>query len=218
MLLLLIRHGMTDLTRTQLVGRTPGVPLNEEGRGQARRLVERLLGVSLDAIFSSPLQRTMETAAPLAAARSLTVVEEPGLVEFDYGDWQGRPYKELQKTDLWKRVQQRPADARFPNGEAVREAQARAIAAVERIFYLHPSGTVAAFSHSDMIKVAIAHLAGTHLDLFQRIAVAPVSVSAVGLGGPVPQLLRLNDTGPLSDLQGARPRPRRKGSDTSRHN
>jgi probable phosphomutase (TIGR03848 family) len=199
---------MTDLTQKQLVGRAPGVHLNKRGGDQAERLVERLDGVPLAAIYSSPLERSLETAAPLAAARGLVVVHDEGLSEVDYGAWAGQDFKQLRRTDLWKRVQLRPADARFPGGEAVREAQARITASVEAIVNRHPKDCVAAFSHSDMIKFAVAHLAGIHLDLFQRLVVSPASVTAIVLGGAAPGLVRLNEIGGLQDL--VPPRRRRR--------
>jgi probable phosphoglycerate mutase len=208
-LLLLIRHAMTDLTNKQLVGRTTGVHLSQAGRDQALGLVDRLKGVAIAAIYSSPLDRALETAAPLAADRGLPVRQDGGLSEVDYGEWSGQELKLLRKTDLWKRVQTRPADARFPEGEAVREAQARIVGSLEVIANLHPRECVAVFSHSDMIKFAVAHLVGIHLDLFQRLLISPVSVTAILLGGPAPALLHLNDTDGLQDLA---PRRRRRPS------
>jgi probable phosphoglycerate mutase len=199
---------MTDLTNRQLVGRTPGVHLSQLGRDQALALVERLRGVAIADIYSSPLDRALETAAPLAADRGLAVHQDAGLSEVDYGEWSGQELRHLRKTDLWKRVQTRPADARFPEGEAVREAQARIVGSLESIANSHPKECVAVFSHSDMIKFAVAHLVGIHLDLFQRLVIGPVSVTAIVLGGHAPALVHLNDTGGLQDL--APPRRRRR--------
>jgi len=209
MLLLLVRHGDTALTSKQLVGRTPGVHLDDRGRAQAAGLPARLEGLPVTSIISSPLDRAVETATPLAEARGLEVTQEAGLLEVDYGDWTGKAYKELRRTDLWKRVQVLPADARFPGGEAMREAQARIAGALERICAASP-GTegVVAVSHSDMIKAAVAHLLGLHLDLFQRLVVSPASVTALWVGEGQPRLLRLNDTGTMQDL---RPPRRRRG-------
>lgn len=211
MLLLLIRHAITDLTSKQLVGRRPGVHLSARGHEQAAHLVEFLSGIPIAAIYSSPLERAVETAAPLAADRQIEVRQDSGLSEVDYGDWAGQEFKQLRRTDLWKRVQLRPADARFPGGEAVREAQARIVGSLETIANSHARETVAVFSHSDMIKFAVAHLMGTHLDMFQRLAVSPASVTAVSLGGSAPALLKLNDTGDLRELVPTRRRaPARK--------
>jgi probable phosphoglycerate mutase len=205
MLLLLIRHGDTDVTGKVLVGRTPGVHLNQAGARQAEALADRLKDVPIAAIYSSPLERSLETAAPLARARDMTVHVEAGLSEVDYGDWTGQPLKQLQRTDLWKQVHTHPSDVRFPNGEALREAQARVIDALESVFKSHSKECVAAFSHGDAIKAAIAHLLGMHMDLFQRIHVGTASVSAVLVGDAYPRLVLLNDTGGLGWL-----RPRRK--------
>ncbi len=200
MLLLLIRHGTTDLTTKQLVGRTPGVHLNAAGRQQAERLVDRLQGISIDHVACSPLERAQETAAPLAAARSLPVQTDPDLSEANYGDWTGQEFKALRRTDLWKQVQQRPADARFPGGEAGREVQARVVGSIEALLTAHPKQTVAAFSHADVIKAALAHYIGIHLDLFQRLHVAPAAVSALILGAGPPGLVCVNEVGGLAEL------------------
>ncbi|HXA43555.1 MAG TPA: MSMEG_4193 family putative phosphomutase [Candidatus Solibacter sp.] len=211
MLLLLIRHAITDLTSKQLVGRRPGVHLSPKGQAQATGLVELLHGIPIAAIYSSPLERAVETAAPLAADRQIEVRQEAGLSEVDYGDWAGQEFKQLRRTDLWKRVQLRPADARFPGGEAVREAQARIVGSLEGIANAHARETVAVFSHSDMIKFAVAHLTGLHLDMFQRLAISPASVTAILLGGAAPALIKMNHTGDLSELVPARRRaPARK--------
>ncbi|HEV3234300.1 MAG TPA: MSMEG_4193 family putative phosphomutase [Candidatus Dormibacteraeota bacterium] len=206
MLLLLIRHGTTGLTAKQLVGRTPGVHLSEAGKAQAERLVGRLVGVPIDHLYSSPLERARETAVPLARGRGLKIQTDARLNECDYGQWTGQEFKALRKTDLWKRVQQRPADARFPGGEALREVQARIVGCIDELAEAHPKETVAAFSHGDVIKAALAHFIGVHLDLFQRIHVAPAAVSALVLTPGGPGLLCVNEVGGLAELL-----PRRKG-------
>ena len=206
MLLLLIRHGATDLTAKRLVGRTPGVGLNARGRQQADRLVQRMQGIHIHHIASSPLERAQQTAAPLAQAYGLRIQTEPGLNECDYGDWTGQEFKALRRIDLWKRVQQRPADARFPGGEALREVQARVVGSIESLVLAHPKETVAAFSHGDVIKAALAHFIGVHLDLFQRLHVAPAAVSALVLGMGQPGLVCVNEVGGLAELL-----PQRRG-------
>ncbi|MEA2683327.1 MAG: hypothetical protein QOK05_1655 [Chloroflexota bacterium] len=199
---------MTDLTRTKLVGRLPGISLNEEGRRQAEAAAERLAPLPVAAIFSSPLERTMETAAPLAAQKAIAVTEAAGLVEVDYGEWAGQEYKVLMRTELWKMVQRQPGAARFPGGEAVREAQGRVVTAIEEIAGKHPKDVVAAFSHADMIRLAVAHFTGVHLDLYQRLVVSAGSITALRLGEGPPVLLRLNDVGTMADLK---PPPPRRG-------
>ncbi len=202
-LLLLIRHGITDLTGKRLIGWTPGVHLSERGRQQASDLVERLAPIRIDALYSSPLERCRETAAPLAAARSLRVSVRRELGEVRYGDWQGRPFSQLVRTKLWKVVHQQPSAVRFPGGESLIETQHRGVRQMERILADHPGRTVAVISHGDMIRLLIAHFAGVHIDLYQRFAVETASVSAVALTGDRgSHILKLNDTGSLTDLAG----------------
>ena len=208
MLLLLVRHGLTDLTETRLIGRLPGISLNEKGREQAANAATLLAPVRLAAIVTSPLERTRETAAPLADQRQLAPEALDGLLEVDYGEWAGQEYKVLRKTELWKVVQQHPSGARFPGGESVREAQARIVAAIEGLAAQYPRDAVAAFSHSDMIKLAVAHFTGVHLDLFQRLVVSAGSITALHLGAGPPALVKLNELGTLDDLK---PPPARRG-------
>jgi probable phosphomutase (TIGR03848 family) len=197
--LLLLRHATTDHTGKLLTGWTPGVHLGERGRAEARALAERLTPLEIHAIFSSPLERCMETAAAVAEPRGMkvTTLEEVGEVRF--GDWTGKELRELARTDLWRLVQAHPSGARFPDGESIYEMQLRAVLACERLREAHPGETVAVCSHADVIKAITAHYLGVHLDLFQRIVVGTASITAIGFG-PVPHLLRLNDTGLVADL------------------
>jgi len=208
-LLLLVRHGLTDLTPTRLIGRLPGIDLNQPGRQQAAEAAALLEPVPVAAIYSSPMARTMQTAAALAATSGLEVTEMLGLNEVDYGEWAGQEYKVLQKTDLWKLVQQHPSRARFPGGESVPEAQARVVAAIEELVARHPRDTVAAYSHSDMIKLAVAHYVGMALDMYQRTNVGPGSITALHIGGGGATLVRLGATASLDDLKPAPPRKRK---------
>lgn len=206
-LLLLVRHGLTAATGRRLSGRTPGIHLSEDGRRQAARLAERLEGVPLAAIYASPLERCIETAEPTAAARSLPVQPLADVQEVAYGGWTGRPLAALARTTLWKQVQQAPSSIRFPGGEALTEVQRRSVDALDEVAARHPRRIVAVFSHADVIRLAVAHYAGVHIDLFQRLIVSPASISAVALGERIPRIVRLNDTGTAQDLiPRARPR------------
>lgn len=198
-LLFLIRHGENEFTRTgKLAGWTENVTLNEAGQKQAQGLVERLKGVPFKFIYSSPLVRARETAAPLAAARSLPVTLDEGLGEVRYGDWTGKSLKRLARTKLWRVVQNLPSAMTFPGGgETMRGAQLRLVDALERIAAAHPKALVAVFSHSDPIKLAAAYYLGMPLDLFQRLHIQTASVTVLRLGGGPPNLVKLNDTGPL---------------------
>lgn len=196
--IVLVRHGVTASTGQRLGGRTPA-PLSEPGRRQAERVADRLAGLKLKAVYSSPVARTLETAAPIAARHGLEVEELPGVVEFEYGRWTDRPLGSLRRTKLWSEIVGRPSRVTFPEGESFRAAQARAVEAVEELSSRHRDGqTVVVVSHADVIKAVVAHYAGIPLDLFQRLVVGPTSVSVLDVPrtGP-PALLRFNDTGDL---------------------
>jgi probable phosphoglycerate mutase len=211
-LLLLIRHALTDATGRSLTGWTPGVHLSERGRGQARALAERLTPVPVAAMYSSPLERCLETAEPVAAQKRLSVTSADDLGEVRYGDWTGRSLAQLSRTRLWKTVQTAPSNARFPNGESLLEVQERAAREAGRIAAAHPRGVVAAFSHGDVIRLLLAHFAGVHVDMFQRLVISPASVTAIALGDGLPRILRVNDTGAVADLIPAKPGPRKMGT------
>jgi probable phosphoglycerate mutase len=204
--LLLVRHGHTDAAGKRLTGWAPGVHLNERGRAEAVALVERLDGVRTDAIYSSPLERCRETAAPLAKARGLKVRTRRGLIEVGYGDWSGRAITQLRRTKLWRQVMLSPSNLRFPGGESMLEVQTRAVEAAFAIAGFHPRGTVVAVSHADVIRLLVAHLIGLHADHLHRLAIDTTSVTAVTLGDGAPRLLRMNDTGDLSVLRPSRKR------------
>jgi probable phosphoglycerate mutase len=194
----LIRHAVNDVMQAKrLAGWMPEVHINEEGQKQAQALAERLQHLPIKAIYSSPLERTRETAAPLAQTLGLDVYVRDGLGEVQYGEWTGKPLEELSKLDEWKIVQRYPSGMRFPGGEALRDMQSRIVNEIEAIALDHPRDIVAVFSHADVIKAALAHYLGMHLDLFQRIMIDPTSVSVVGLSKYGPAVVRVNDGGPL---------------------
>jgi probable phosphoglycerate mutase len=200
MLLLLIRHALTPITGERLAGWMPDVHLSDAGRAEADALAERLAPVRLQAIYSSPIDRAVETAQPTARAKKLRVTKRAELGEVRYGSWEGRRLDALAKTKLWRRVMMRPSEVRFPNGETIRETQARAIGGVERILGDHAKDCVAVFTHADVIRLLLAHYSGVHIDLYQRLAVGTASVSAVWLGGGQPRIVKVNDTGSLAGL------------------
>lgn len=178
---LLIRHGENEYVKKgRLAGRKPGVHLNDKGRAQAEALAEALKELPLKAVYSSPLDRTMETAAPLAEIHKLVVTEVPGLLEVDFGEWQDKTLKQLSKRKLWKTVQQNPSQMRFPGGESFAESQMRIVTALQEMAAAHkPKDTFACVGHSDMIKLAVSYFIGQPLDLFQRLIVQPASVTTL---------------------------------------
>jgi probable phosphomutase (TIGR03848 family) len=213
--MLLVRHAVTASTGSVLSGWTPGVDLDERGRDQARGLARRLAAVPLDAVCSSPLERCRQTAAEVAEPHGLKVEVVEDLGEVRYGDWTGRRLDQLAKEDLWRTVQYLPSAARFPEGESLYEMQVRAVAACERLRAGHRGQTVLLCSHADVIKAVTAHYLGLHLDLYQRLVVAPASVTAIAFA-PRPLLLRLNDTGDLADLAEPPAGAREQGSPAAR--
>lgn len=209
--ILLIRHGLADYKPGHLYGWTPGVHLSAEGREQVKKLAERLEAVKLNALYSSPLERCCETAEAINIGRKLDVRIVEDLGEVRYGRWQGKAFKNLVKTPLWRTIQLVPSQATFPGGESLLELQRRGVHAIEEIRSTHKRGLIAVVSHADMIKAIVAHYLGMHLDLFQRLNVETASVTAMSFMGPFPRLLRIGDTGDYSGLQP--PKPTRKKKD-----
>jgi len=192
-ILLVVRHALNDWGGDKLAGWTPNVQLNDKGRAQAQALAERLADKSITAIYSSPLERAVETAQIIAGLHNLEVQIREGVGEVRYGEWTGQSLKDLAKEDAWRVVQFYPSGARFPGGEAIREMQTRAVADLDAIVAAHPSETVLVVSHADVIKAALAHYAGLHLDLFQRLVVSPASLSVVAFTPMGPRIICLND-------------------------
>ncbi|MDH6109593.1 putative phosphomutase (TIGR03848 family) [Kitasatospora sp. MAP12-15] len=210
--LLLVRHGRsTANTAGILAGWTPGVDLDDTGRSQAAALVDRLTGIPLAQVVSSPLERCRQTLAPLVEARP--DLGEPTLDdrfgECHYGEWTGRPLSELAQEPLWRTVQDHASAAAFPGGESLRALSHRTVAAArewdEKIAAEHgPEAVWAVCTHGDVVKAVVADALGLHLDHFQRINVEPCSVTAIRYTPQRPFVLRMGDTGDLGSL---RPRP-----------
>ena len=210
-LVLLVRHGKTPTTGSVLPGRASGLHLADEGIAQAEAVAARIRalhevragakdGVGVTAVYASPMERTRETAAPIAKALGVRTRVRKGLVECDFGDWTGRKLAELYKLPEWKTVQQHPSGFRFPRGESFGEMQARMVDAVNGIVADHPGETVVAVSHADTIKAAVASALGTPLDLFQRIVIGQCAVSAILYSSHGPTVLAVNHTDDLVSL------------------
>lgn len=193
--ILLIRHATNDSVKAgNLAGRAKGVHLNDDGRAQAAALGERLAPAPLAQLYASPLERTMETAAEIARHHpQLKVVTHAEIGEVHYGDWQGKAISELQRRKMWDVVQEYPSRARFPNGETMHGVQVRIVNAIEALVRKHPNEMIALVFHADLIKMALAHYLGMHLDVFQRIVVSPASISTLQLGHSRPFIVSMND-------------------------
>jgi probable phosphoglycerate mutase len=180
--ILLIRHGENSFVGKRMAGRLPDVFLNERGQKQAAALVTALQKAPIKAVYSSPMERAQQTAAPLAAALGLAVEPAPGLNELDMGDWQGRTLKQLSRLKAWKVVQSQPSAFRFPGGESFSEAQARGVAELTAMAERHPEELVACFSHADMIRLVTAHFLNIPLDSFQRLGADTASITVLHIG------------------------------------
>ncbi len=201
-LLLLIRHGENDFTKKhKLAGYTREVHLNERGQTQAQALADALKDVPIKAIYSSPLERAMETAAPIAAARKLEVQMEAGLLETNVGKWQGRSLASLRLQKHWKVVQSAPSRAQFPEGETFYECQARIVTALDSISKKYkPQDVIACVFHADPIKLTVAHYIGLPLDHFQRLSCDTGSLTALYVSEAGANLVKLNQRPPFDFL------------------
>lgn len=214
--LVLVRHGLTSMTGPVLAGWTAGLHLDERGEKQAAAVAERLRPLPFDAVVSSPLDRCLDTATAILDGRDQELQVDDRLGECRYGDWTGRPLKELAKDPLWKVVQAHPSAVVFPGpeGEALRDTQARAVNAVrDWNARLGADATWLACSHGDVIKAVVADALGLHLDQFQRIAIDPCSVTVIRYTDLRPFVVRVNDTGGgVVDLLPPKKKGRRKSS------
>lgn len=201
---LLVRHGQTATTGAVLPGRAKGLHLADAGRSQAAIAAQRIGELKVDAVYTSPLERAKETAAPIASELGIRPIVERGLNECDFGEWTGQQLKSLMKRPEWQTVQRAPSTFRFPGGESFVDMQHRMIGTIDSLRGRHEGGTIVCVSHADPIKAAMAYALGTHLDLFQRIVISTCSVSVVMWHFGAPIVLATNSTGrPLTELKPA---------------
>jgi probable phosphomutase (TIGR03848 family) len=192
---LLIRHATTDAVGKKLSGRIAGVHLNEQGIKQAQQLAERLANIPIAAIYSSPLERAIETAEPVAKRHQLGTIICEDFLEIDFGKWTNCSFEELQIEKQFHLFNSFRSATRIPGGELMLEAQARIVAGLQKLCIQHPNETVAVVSHSDLIKAAITYYAGIPLDLFQRIEISPASVNIVEVYEETARIILVNDVG-----------------------
>jgi probable phosphoglycerate mutase len=196
--LLLIRHGENNfLANNRLPGRIPGIHLNRRGHEQAVELAQTLNRLPIKAIYSSPLERAVETAEPLAQSLGLGIQLCPDLTDTDVGEWAGRSWKALGRTKLWKVIQQTPSQFQFPSGETFVQVQERVVRALDVIASAHADELIAVVFHADPIKLAAAHYLGIPLDNFQRLSANTGSVTILKIDGSSAKLLALNLIPPL---------------------
>ena len=203
-IIILVRHGHTPTTGKILPGRAKGLHLSELGKEQASKVATNLSMLeNVSAVYASPMERTLETAKPIASAFGLKVQRNRGLIEADFGKWTGRKLSDLRKLSDWEIVQKNPSLFRFPDGESFIEIQSRMVETITRISDKHRGEIVVAVSHADTIKAFLTAMLGTPLDLFQRLHISPCSVSPVILGNGSPFVLAVNASGAnISSLLG----------------
>ena len=203
-IIILVRHGHTPTTGKILPGRAKGLHLSELGKEQASKVATNLSMLeNVTAVYASPMERTLETAKPIASAFGLKVQRNRGLIEADFGKWTGRKLSDLRKLSDWEIVQKNPSLFRFPDGESFIEIQSRMVETITRISDKHRGEIVIAVSHADTIKAFLTAMLGTPLDLFQRLHISPCSVSPVILGDGSPFVLAVNASGAnISSLLG----------------
>lgn len=199
---LLIRHATTEAIGVRLAGRMAGVRLDEQGRKQAQALAERLAPVPIDAVYSSPLERTVETADAIARLRGLEVFTREDLLELDFGEWTNSTFESLRDDPLFNRFNQLRSCTPAPGGEHMLQAQARVVLTLEQLRSRHPRQSVAVVSHGDVIRAAVAYYAGIPLDLFQRIEITPASVSALDIDEHAVRIRVVNDVANWGGLAG----------------
>ena len=199
---MLVRHGRTPTTGAVLPGRARGLHLSDAGRAQAEAVARRIAALPRPptAVYASPMERAMETAAPIARGLRVRVRTEPGLVECDFGEWTGARLAALRRRKEWRHVQAAPSTVRFPRGESFVELQARAWDAVAQLAARHAGETIVAVSHADPIKAVVAMALGVPLDCFQRVVISTCSVSVVVVGPSTPLVLCVNALGELREL------------------
>jgi probable phosphoglycerate mutase len=193
---LLVRHAANNFLGRALAGRLPGVHLNDEGRCQAAALADRLAKETIHALYTSPQERAVETAAPLARRLGLEPHGDDGLAEVDFGSWAGKTLAELDALPGWRRFHACRSCTCAPGGETMLECQARVVTFLGRLAAEHPNQTLALFSHADPIKAALCFYLGMPLDLCHRLEISPASVSVVRVGPDGPTVLAVNEAVP----------------------
>jgi probable phosphomutase (TIGR03848 family) len=202
---LLIRHALCDPVGRSIAGRKPGVHLNDLGRQQAERLAERLRPIALEGVYSSPLERALETARPIASSTGGQVQTADAWNEIDFGDWTGRTLADLDPLPEWRRFNTFRSSSTIPGGESMAEVLGRVLRDVDRLRSLHPAPTacVAVVSHGDVLRSLVVHMLGAPLDEFRRVEISPASVSILEITDETPRLLLLNSTDPWPSALGA---------------
>jgi broad specificity phosphatase PhoE len=187
---LLVRHAATDAPSGTILGRIPGIHLSQEGIACAQRLAREFRSIDIQELWSSPLERALETAEPLADAALIPIRICQELNEFDYGEWAGRPLTELEKDPRWRRFNRERVDAPVPGGETARDVSKRVAALLARL--RSAAGVIVMVTHAEIIRAALANCLRTPNDLFDRVEISHASVTIIRAENDYSQVLMVN--------------------------
>jgi broad specificity phosphatase PhoE len=196
----LIRHASCDGLGHTLWGRTPSIVLNEQGKLQAQHLADRFKNTTLDAIYSSPLERALQTAEAIARTMNLEVRNSDAANEIDFGEWTAQPFECLSLDERWRHFNRHRSMIMIPGGESFLEVQDRIVQELETLAKQHGKANVAIVSHADVIRAAVAYFAAIPIDLIDRFEISPCSVTAIAVDDDHATLLTLNNHSDLSRL------------------
>ena len=189
----LVRHAAHDRVGTVLCGRMQGISLGEDGRLQARALADRFVSENVVSVYTSPLERAVETAEPIAARIGKRLERSSDIIEIDFGAWSGKSFDMLADDPLWSTWNSSRSTTRPPQGETMLEAQVRIVRTMERLRHLHAGASVILVSHSDVIKAALLYHLGMSIDAYARLEVSPASISTLVVGEWGSKVLRMNE-------------------------
>ena len=192
----LVRHGANDWIPRGLAGRAAGTHLNAKGHAQSKALAAHLVSAGINLIISSPLERALQTAKPLADKLSTSISTDDSLLEINFGDWTGKTWEELRELEGWKTFNRFRTGTRIPNGELMIEAQHRVICLIEKLNRKHSGKTIALFTHGDVIRAALTYYLGMPMDFFQRLEIAAASYSILRLLKDAPEVICINRLAP----------------------
>jgi probable phosphoglycerate mutase len=197
-----IRHGRTEWNRIERFRGRADIDLDEMGRKQAEATARRAAEFDISEIYASPLRRTMTTARIISEHLSLAVQPLPGIMDIDYGEWQGLTPEEAAEKDgsLSAQWRNHPHMVTFPNGESLADVRSRAAGAVEDIITGADNRTIAFVSHKVVCQILILHFIALDNSHFWQIGQDVAAINLFHVRDGVPSAMALNDTCHLKGL------------------